>query len=138
MRYRLILEFDCAGLAGMPEILSDISARLEGVPVLFVDLSRADAARSTAEAVAGVPSEDEVARFFEGLSLPAGVSAREEATKFYAFNRAQGWKRAYEWKSLARAWVARIRVDGKAQSFDVDEFFDAALAASMKNAKGGE
>jgi len=131
MRYRLILEFECAGLAGMPEILSDLSGRLEGIPVVFVDLRRADV-RSVMEAVADAPSEADVVRYFRELPLPPGVNAFDEAMKFYHFNKASGWKRAYEWQALARAWVARIRVDGKAQSFDVDEFFYAALAASEK------
>jgi hypothetical protein len=135
MRYRLILEFDCAGLAGIPEILSDISARLEGIPVLFIDLRRADATRSVMEAVADAPCETDVVCYFKELPLPRGVNSFDEAMRFYNFNKAQGWKRAYEWRALARAWVARIRVDGKAQSFDVDEFFDAAVAASMKSEK---
>lgn len=135
MRYRLVLEFECKGLCGMPEILSDLSGRLAGYPVVFVDLRRADASRSVAEAVCDAPSEAEVIRFFEALPLPPGANASGEAMKFYNFNKAQGWKRAYEWKTLARAWAARVRVDGKAQSFDVDEFFDAAVAASMKNEK---
>lgn len=132
MRYRMILEFECAGLAGMPEILSDISGRLEGLPVLFIDLRRADAAQSVMMAVADAPSEADVVRFFKALPLPPGVNAFDEAMKFYNFNKAQGWKRAYEWRALARAWVARIRVDGKAQSFDVDEFFSAALKKSYE------
>lgn len=136
MRYRLILEFDCEGLCGMPALLSDLSARLKGVPVVLYDLRRVDARAAKGEAT-GVPSEDEVARFFKELPLPPGVNSFDEATKFFNFNKARGWKRAYEWQALARAWVAQIRTDGKAQSFDVDEFFGAAVAASMKNENFG-
>ena len=135
MRYRMILEFECGGLVSMPEILSDISGRLEGFPVVFMDLRRADM-RSVMEVIADAPSEADVVRCFEELPLPPGVNAFDEAMKFYNFNKASGWKRAYEWKALTRAWVARIRVDGKAQSFDVDEFFSAALAAAEKEVRG--
>lgn len=136
MRYRLLLEFECDGLAEMPTILSDLAARLEGVPVVLYDLRRADT-RSVMESVADAPSEADVVRYFKEISLPPGVNAFDEAMRFYNFNKASGWKRAFEWKALARAWVARIRVGStppsSAQSFDVDEFFEAAVAASMKN-----
>jgi hypothetical protein len=137
MKYRLLLEFECDGLAGVPAILSDITVRLDGVPVALLDLRQADV-----QVVGGAPDRADVERYFRELSLPRGADAAHEAARFYAYNEASGWRRASEWKALACAWAARIRVCGaptaSAPSFDVDEFFDAALAASMKNAKGGE
>ena len=135
-RYRLVLEFDCDGLCEMPALLSDLSARLAGVPVVLCDLRQADV-----QVAGGAPDRADVERYFRELSLPRGADAAHEAARFYAYNEASGWRRASEWKALACAWAARIRVCGaptaSAPSFDVDEFFSAALEASMKNENFG-
>lgn len=139
MKYRVCFECELEGLDDISAALAKVSERLRGLPVSLIDIRRAEMSGSVmVPHGTPPPSEADVVCYFKELPLPQGVNSFDEAMRFYNFNKAQGWKRAYEWRALARAWVARIRVDGKAQSFDVDEFFDAAVAASMKNTKGGE
>lgn len=136
MRYKISLEAECAGFEDVSAVLEELSGRLSGLGVSLIDIRKEYSCGSVMRAAADAPSEAEVVRYFRELPLPHGVNAFDEAMKFYNYNKALGWKRAFEWQALARAWVAHIQADGKAQSFDVDEFFSAALAASEKEVRG--
>jgi len=133
MRYKILLEAECAGLEDVSAVLEELSRRLSGLGISLIDIQKQYARGSVMRAVAAdAPSEADVVHYFKELPLPCGINAFDEAMKFYNYNKALGWKRAFEWQALARAWVAHIQADGKAQSFDVDEFFSAALKASEK------
>lgn len=130
MKYKIILEAELEGIEDAAAVLSDISERLSGgnMKVALLDVCGS----SPSSCGVNVPTEAEVECYFSALRLPVGVSARDEAMRFYSYNASSGWKYAAVWQKLARDWVARIRVDGRATSFDADEFFAAALENSMK------
>lgn len=134
-KYRILLEAECTELEDVSGVLAELSRRLSGLGVTLIDIQKQYARGSVMRAAADAPSEAAVVHYFKELPLPCGVNAFDEAMKFYNYNKALGWKRAFEWQALARAWVAHIQADGKAPSFDVDEFFSAAVAAAMKNEK---
>lgn len=129
MKYKIILEAEFESIKDAAAVLTDISARLPGggMKAALLDVCSCPAA---AEAASGAPTKAEVERYFFSLTMPAGVSAQDEAMRFYSYNASSGWKYAAIWQKLARDWVARIRVSGKATSFDADEFFNAALKNS--------
>ena len=135
MKYKIILEAELEGIEDAAAVLSDISARLSrgNMKVALLDVCGG----SPSSIGTDMPSKAEVECYFSALRLPAGVCAREEAMRFYSYNASSGWKYAAIWQKLARDWVARIRVDGHAKSFDADEFFDAALKKSYNSKTEG-
>ena len=130
MKYKIILEAELENMKDVAAVLMEVSARLSGdnMKVALLEVCGAPSSSSAG----GAPTCGEVEAYFGTLVLPRGVSARDEALKFYSYNKAAGWKYAAAWQKLARDWVARIRVDDAASSFVVDEFFAAALENSMK------
>lgn len=135
MKYKIILEAEVEDIRGAAALLAEISERLSGgnMKVALLDVCGG----FPSSIGTGVPSKAEVECYFSALRLPAGVCARDEAMRFYSYNASSGWKYAAIWQKLARDWVARIRVDGQAKSFDADEFFDAALKKSYNSKTEG-
>ena len=130
MKYKIILEAELEDIKDAAAVLTEISARLSGgnMKVALLDVCTSSPISDGVRA----PKASEVAAYFGTLPLPRGASAHDEAMRFYSYNASSGWKYAAIWQKLARDWVAHIRTDGAATSFDVDEFFGAALENSMK------
>lgn len=102
--------------------------------------ARADAGETTEETP---PTSEEVRTYF----LTRGVDRDIEVVEFIAFNAKRGWDCLPNWQRMADKWVSKVPQEraayekrAKAEkkttaSFDVDEFFAAAMERSYRGEK---